>query len=1126
MPNSKTTFSITNMKTHFIFFIHLYIVLAFSVVSGASPATLSGRIADKNGAAVEGAKIEARNLATNAVFSTVSNAEGFYILPNLPPTVYRVEVNRQGFQTFVRESLTLNVGANVTLNFVLMVGDVKATVTVENTETELIERDSAAVGTLVTRQFIENLPLNGRSFQTLIELTPGVNLAPATIQSSGQFSVNGQRTNANYFTVDGVSGNIGTGTNFQFYQQAAGTLPGLSIFGGTNTLASVDAVQEFRVQTSSYAAEFGRQPGGQISLVTRSGSNNFNGSLFNYFRNEALDANDWFENRAGRPRRALRQNNFGGTFGGRIFLPRFGEGSPFWYDGKDRSFFFVSYEGLRLKQPQPNVLVARVPSIAARNAATGPFKQVLQAFPLPNAPAVSGDPSDTERYIAALSYPSQVDALSFRIDQKITGKINLFGRYNDAPSNQRFRAFPSQNNFYVNNIRYLTIGSTQIFSSKLVNDFRINYSHTRGLFQFEGIEIDGSRLPDDSLLFPSFAPRETSSVSLVLGTGASNITSANLTQGKTIGTRQRQWNIVNNLTVIAGNHELKFGIDFRRLTPKVDSRSIGITYNFTTVAARASGIPNQISVQALAPITDFRVDNFSAFVQDTWRVNRRLTLTGGLRWELNPPLAGKRLPYQIQGINNLLTATLAPAGTRQWKTEYDNFAPRVGVAFTVSENWNLVVRGGFGLFYDLGTGTALRGYTSFPYNTTKNITNPAQLRFPANEADLLPPPFLDASNPPYSANFFFFDPNLKLPNTMQWNVSVEKGFGTNQSVTVSYVSALGRELLRNEQIQNFNSGFVRSRFCTPTPNPLPPICTPANNPPPVVLINPAIFGPNPALLNDPNQILNGSAVSITRNGAESDYHALQVQYQRRLSKGLQALVSYTFAKALDDVSDETITGIPLQNPAVGLERGPANFDVRHNFVAAIVYDLPTWKANRLTKAVFGGWAVDSIIRARTGLPFSVITQAFDPLNIGTTRRVNLLPGVPVWLEDKNAPGGKKLNAAAFSAPLLGFQGTLGRNALRSFSFSQVDLSIRRTFSLTEKVRLQFRSEAFNVFNLPNFSFPASSFGFPGFGEATAMLNRGLSGNTATVQTSPSPGFNSLYQVGGPRSLQFSLRLLF
>lgn len=1099
------------------------VLLSFFSADAQATASLSGRIIDINGAVIAGAKIELTNLATNAKVSVTSNVDGFFLVPEITPANYRVVVTKEGFQTLQRDNIELNIGSKTTLNFSLAVGNMQETVMVESSDAELVERDSAAVGTLVTRKFIENLPLNGRSFQTLIELTPGVNLVATTVQSTGQFSVNGQRSNANYYVVDGVSGNIGSGTNFQFYQQAAGSLPGLSIFGGTNTLASVDAVQEFRVQTSSYGAEFGRQPGGQISLVTRSGANNYTGSLFNYFRNEKLDANDWFENKAGRDRRALRQNNYGGTFGGRMKLPFFGEGTPILYDGRDRSFFFASYEGLRLRQPQTSILLARVPSLAARTAATGVFKQVLDAFPLPNSPFVAGDPADTERYVAALSYPSRVDALSFRLDHRLTNKVSVFGRFNDAPSSQRFRAFPSQNNAYENNIRTLTIGSVQTISSKYVNDLRVNYSSTRGLFLFEGLEVDGSRLPDSSLIFPSFAPPESASVSLILGTGGSNISSANLTQGKTIGTKQRQWNIVNSFTAIAGNHEMKFGIDYRRMNPKIDSRALGITYNFTTVASRSTGIPVSIQVQALSPITDFKIENFSAFAQNTWRVNRHVTITGGLRWELNPPLSGERLPYQIQGFENLLTATLAAAGTQQWKTEYDNFAPRIGIALTISEKQDLVVRAGFGLFYDLGTGTALRGYTSFPYNSNRTITAPAQLRFPANEIDIQPLPFLDTTPPPYSSNFFFFDPNLKLPNTKQWNISIEKGFGTNQSVTVSYVGANGSELLRNEQVQNFNSGFVRARYCTPLPSPVPAFCSPTAAPPPVVLINPAIFGPNPAALNDGTQILSGSAVSITRNGATSDYHALQAQYQRRLSNGLQAVVSYTFAKAIDDVSDETTTGIPLQNAAVGLERGVANFDVRHNFVAAITYDLPTWKASGLTKAIFGGWSVDSIVRARSGLPFSVITQIFDPLNIGTTRRVNLNQGVPIWIEDRNVGGGRKLNAAAFSAPPLGFQGTLGRNALRSFGHHQIDLSVRRTFRLGEKIRLQFRGEAFNLFNTPNFGFPSASFGFSGFGETTTMLGRTLSG---TSNTSPSNGFNALYQVGGPRSLQLSFNLRF
>jgi hypothetical protein len=1101
----------------------LAISLSFVSAVALSSGSIAGRAIDANQAALIGATVKVRSVDTGRTVSVVTNADGLFVIPELPPGTYSVSIEKLGFRSVIRDRVLVTVGSSTVVDFTLSVGGVDENVTVETNELPLIERESPAVGTLVTRRFIENLPLNGRSFQTLIELTPGINLAVTSIQSTGQFSVNGQRTNANYFSVDGVSANIGSGTNFQFFQQASGSLPGLSIFGGTNSLASVDAVQEFRVQTSSYSAEFGRQPGGQISLVTRTGTNVYTGSLFNYFRNEALDANDWFENRAGRARGALRQNNFGGTFGGRLPVPNFGQGGPVVLDGRDRSFFFVSYEGLRLRQPQTGALIARVPSLAARNAATGVFKQVLEAFPLPNAPAVAGDPVDTERYIATLSYPSKVDALSIRVDQRFNDRVGMFVRFNDSPSSQRFRSFPSQNNAYERNIRTVTMGSTQTFSSSVTNDFRLNYSYTRGLFLFEGIEVDGSKLPDNRILFPSFAPPETASVSIFLGTGAAGISSANLTQGKTIGTKQRQWNLVDNMTVLRGNHEIKLGVDYRRLTPKVDSRALGISYTFSTPTSRATGVPTQIQVQALAPITDFKVENFSAFAQDTWRVNRRLTLTGGMRWELNPPLSGERLPFQIQGIDDLLTATLAPAGTRQWKTEYDNFAPRIGVALALTERADLVIRGGFGIYFDLGTGTALRGYTSYPYNSLRTISSGPALRFPALEADIQPLPFQDASPPPYSANFFFFDPNLRLPQTRQWNVSLEKALGSRQAFTVSYVGSKAIDLLRNEQVQNFNSGFVQSRFCTPTQSPLPAICAPAGSPSPIVRINPAIFGPTPAQLNNTAQILSGSAVSITRNGSYSNYHALQTQFRSRFTAGFQGVVSYTFSKAIDDVSDETFTGIPLSNTAVALERGVASFDVTHNLVAALSYDLPSWRLNSFTKAIFGGWAVDSIVRLRSGLPFSVISQSFDPLNIGSTRRVNLVPGQEIWLRDETVPGGAKLNPSAFAAPALGLQGSLGRNALRGFGLTQVDLSARRTFGLGEKFKLQLRGEAFNILNTPNFGFPAASFGFSGFGIATTMAGRAISG---TSTTGPSNGFNSLYQVGGARSIQLSVKLTF
>ncbi|HMO81554.1 MAG TPA: TonB-dependent receptor [Pyrinomonadaceae bacterium] len=1102
-----------------IYLSFLTILFLVPSVFGQSNATLTGRVTDPSRAPVPGAIVTATNRATNAEYTAATNREGNYVFPQLPPATYRINVAATGFKQAGREELAVTVAGTTTQHFSLEVAGPEEEILITDTA-DLVERESGAVGTVIDRNFVSNLPLNGRSFQTLIELTPGVVLAPSTIQNSGQFSINGNRTNSNYFTVDGVSANVGSATNAQFYQQAGGTLPALSITGGTNSLASVESVQEFRVQTSSYAAEFGRQPGGQISIVTRSGGNDFNGSVYNYFRNEALDANDWFENVAGRPRRKLRQNNFGGAVGGRLFLPWFGESPRMIWDGRDRSFFFFSYEGLRLTQPQTNVLTARVPSLAARQAAPEPFRQVLNAFPLPNAPALAGDPADTERYIAALSYPTRIDALSIRLDHRLTDRVTLFGRWNRAPSNSRFRSFPSQENAFESNLSTLTVGTSWILSSRVTNDLRVNFSRNRGLFEFRGIEVDGGVLPPDNLLFPSIYPRETSAVSLQLSTGASGVSSANLTQGNALGTRQRQFNIVENLSVVAGSHILKLGADFRRLKPGSDTRQVSVNYVWNTVASRASGIPTSISLQAFQPVTDFFVDNFSLFAQDTWKVTPRLTLTFGLRWELNPPLSGKRLPYQIDGLDDPLTAVLAPPNTKQWNTEYDNFAPRFGIAYTVSDRMNLVLRGGYGIFYDLNTGTALRGYSSFPYNTTRTITDPAQRVFPANPADLFLPPFLDASPPPYSSNFYVFDRNLKLPYSHQWNLSMEKGLGRSQSVTVSYVGSASRQLLRAEQRRNFNAPYVADRYCPAgQPNP-PPFCTP---PQPIIEINPAIFGPA-NLTSGP--IAAGSFVSVTRNGTKADYHALQAQFQRRLSRGFQAIASYTFSRSMDDVSDETFTGIPIADQILSLERGRSNFDVPHNFTAAATYDIPVFLSGNAARVLLGGWSFDAIFRLRSGLPFSVVTQSFDVFNVGTSRRVDVVVGQPFWIDDATVPGGRRLNPAAFAQPEAGRQGTLGRNSLRSYFVNQVDLAIRRQLRFSERYRLQLRLEAFNAFNNANFNPPASSFGFPGFGVSTAMLGRGLSGNTATTQTSPSPGFNSLYQVGGPRSLQLSARFSF
>src|SRR5712671_2476042 len=317
------------------------IALSGMCLAQSESATLSGRVTDPGGSAVVGAQVVLTNVETNVESRTKTNNAGLYVFTGVHPGKYRVAAGATGFKVLIKDGLVLHVQDELAENFALTLGTISETVTVTADATPMNTTD-ATVSTVVDRNFAENIPLNGRSFQSLIQLTPGVVLTANNGFDTGQFSVNGQRANANYWMVDGVSANIGISASPSPGSGLAGTLGSTSVVGGTNSLVSVDALQEFRIQTSTYAPEFGRTPGGQISIVTRSGTNQFHGTAFDYFRNTVLDANDWFADEKGLPKAPERQNDFGGVFGGPIL--------------RDNTFFFFSYEGLRLRQPQAMVI--------------------------------------------------------------------------------------------------------------------------------------------------------------------------------------------------------------------------------------------------------------------------------------------------------------------------------------------------------------------------------------------------------------------------------------------------------------------------------------------------------------------------------------------------------------------------------------------------------------------------------------------------------------------------------------------------------------------------------------------------------------------------------------------------
>jgi carboxypeptidase family protein len=1040
-------------------------------------ATIIGRITDQSKAAIAGARVIATNVDTGAHQSISTGSEGMYSIGALIPGNYKLEVEKTGFKTIVKPELVLRVQDIVSVNFEMAIGSMSESITVTG-GAPLIDTESAAVSTVIDRNFAENLPMNGRSFQTLIQLTPGVVLTPSTTYDSGQFSVSGQRATANYWMVDGVGANIGIGSLFVPTNGSAGTLSGFSAQGGTNSLVSVDAMQEFRIQTSTYAPEFGRTPGGQISIVTRSGTNQFHGVAFDYLRNDLFDANDWFADNKGQKKPEERQNDFGGTLGGPII--------------KDRAFFFFSYEGLRLRLPR--IAQTTVPDVTARQNAT-PAQPYLNAYPVPNGPEatdVLGNPiPGAAEFNSSFSNRSTLDAYSLRLDKKVSDSLTVFGRYNYSPSGIVQRG--AGGSYSLNTvtpsrivIQTATAGATWILSPIIANDLRFNYSRTNASSYYY-LDRFGGAIPVSSLQFPSPYTSRSGNLSF----GILSLLNSYIVSGPNLLNVQRQINIADNLSLQKGRHSVKLGVDFRRLSPIYNPAAYNQYLNFSDVPSALAG--NLAYSEAAANVgAQLLFHNLSVYVQDAWRFRSRLTVTYGLRWDVDfaPSSANSVNIAAVTDFNDLPNLALAPNGTPPFKTPYANFAPRLGMAYELRQNqdWQTVLRGGTGVFFDLATQEAGSGlFGNYPFGTFKfNFGG----TLPLDPATAAPLPLTPASLT--SGTLHAFDPHLQLPYTLEWNVAIEQGLGRQQTVAASYVGSAGRRLIQSRDV----------------------------------------FSPN----------VRFGSVLLTGNTATSDYDALQIQFERRLSQGLQVLSSYSWAHSIDTASAGSVFGNVANAFVSGsdrnINRGPSDFDTRQTFSAGFTYAVPTPKMSSLMKWIARDWSLQNTIQARSALPVNVYEQNFYQIRNNYTQiRPDLKPGIPVYLSGRQYPGGKIFNSAMnqggpgctgpFCPPPTDIngnplrQGNLGRNALRGFGATQWDCAIHRDFPIHESIELQFRAEMFNLLNHPNFSQPLGAIGNPQFGQSTQMLGQGLSGGNVG-----GGGFSPLYQIGGPRSMQFALKLRF
>lgn len=1065
-----------------------FLLFSMPALAQSVTATLSGVIKDKNDAVVPDATVRVVDPATRLERNVQTNDEGQFVVPLLPPSKYDITIERAGFAPYQVIGLTLNANDQKTLNLRLDVGPIGAQVEITS-EGGLVD-ENPAVGTNVDRDLINNMPLSGRSLQSLIRLAPGVVVVPSGPFAQGQFSVNGQRSNSNYFSVDGVSGNFGTTNAQDFGSAGSGSTPSTSSTGGFTNLASIDALQEFTIQTSTTSAQFGRSPGAQVAFTTRSGTNNYQGSLFEYFRNDVFDARDFFDIR----KAPLRFNDFGGTFGGPLPFLNFGEGGPIATSGKDKTFFFFSYEGQRFTQPQAPIVNLAVPSLATRNAATNPIiRSIVNAFPLPNGAEIrntAGALTGGAFYSATYSNPTSLDSYSLRIDHRVTKNISMFVRGNYSPSNSDIGVVSNPSAFTRNTQKTetLTAGSTQVFTSKLVNEFTANYSRQGGdslnLYNGNG----GGVQPDTAPFFPPGFPQ-----AFVQFVGPANVLGS-LTLGPTVQNRNKQLQFVDNLSYTFGSHNLKFGADYRRLTPLVGQEGLQIIIQFGSLARLLSNTPLFVTANRNREYTA-KFETYSFYAQDTWKANRRLTLDYGVRWEIAPsPTAADNSiePVTLAVAPDLSQLdqsglTLAPLGTPYYETEYTNFAPRFGISYLVSDKAGreLVLRGGIGIYYDLGQSPF--GGINFPYSQTISLFNTGSLPLQASSFNF--PPVNFTPSPTNRGRITVAGSDYTQPRTYQFNVTAEQSLGTDQTLSVAYVGALGRKLVRTRTLD-----FGTTAAQVPG----------------------AFFSPN------------FSRATIVDNGSESSYHSMQAQFNRRLSQGLQGLVSYTWSHSIDNGSNESALTSPGFVFPQSVYYGDSDFDVRHSLNGALSYALPMPKLNKFSDAILRGWSINGLFTARSGLPYNVTISEFTAFGSSVAFRRPNLTGQPLYIDAPVATG-RQLNPAAFNfAVPAGQIGNLGRNALRGPGVFQVDMGLQRSIPLTEKVSVQIRAEAFNIFNRANFLYPTNTTNITGtatvasnFGIITQTAARGFGGGGTF-----GGGFNPLFQIGGPRSMQFSARLSF
>jgi len=981
-----------------------------SRLNAQGPTSASGTVTDSTGAVIPKAAVQMKNIATGQVLQTSTDNQGRYTIADLPIGNYEAQASATGFQTMVRRGITLTVGAQSVIDFSLPVGQSQQAVTVES-QVSQVDTLSSQVASYVEQTQINKLPLNGRNFTDLVALAPGVT-SGSQVGNGGRnllygvesnFSVSGARSEGQAYLLDN--------TDIQgFWAHGSGS-------GVMGTTLGIEAIAEFSLLTNTYSAQFGGN-GAVVNAVSRSGTNSFHGSGYEFVRNSALDAANFFENANNAAKAPFSQNQFGGSLGGPI--------------KKDKLFFFVNDEELRNSLGQ--TVIALVPDANAHNGIVNgvsvpinpKIAPILALYPLPTTTLAGGVGSIAE----ADTQTGTENYLLARVDYNLSNKDSLYVRYVKdrgdttlpflgSPLPPRWPEIGSTRN------QFATIEWRRVISPTLVNLLRFSFTRTK--------ETDTQAKPDQASVLNFFPERGQNG-----GVNITGLSSMGTSIFAPLLEVQNKFPVADDLIWTHGAHNLRFGGFFSRVQSNFQQQGWwGGFYSFGSLSSFLQGVP--FLFQGPEPgltdsYRDFREIEVDGYIQDEWKARRNLTVNVGLRYEFvtNP----------TTNVHTLNTLINPPFGTFQKvpnvfasNPSVRNFDPRIGLAYDPFGDHKTAIRAGFGIFYNpIRARSYASGYYFNPPYALAFVPNP---QFPNPFPGALPPP----------AQLVGVDYNTDVtPHMYQWNFNIQRQLFESTTFTVGYVGSRGLHLYGARDI-----------------NPVLP--TVVNG----VQVFGVPRGATPGIISNPRLNPAGAALNSEAPVADSSYHSMQVGLNRRFSHGVQSQLSYTWSKCMDNASGTygLEGGIPWSNPTNGsFDRGRCLFDRPHVFRLSGVYELP-FKQNILTK----GWQMSGGLQVQSGSPWNVIIGFDQSGNTIANQRPNLvLPADTIMSGDIN----HWANPAGFSLPAPGTLGNLQRDFLAGPGIVNLDYAVLKETTIKEQVRLQFRAEFFNVLNHANFALPVAT----------------------------------------------------